>query len=150
MQFRSSTNNSYNNKLCHQCKIRCTCVCVLFCLFVFSNFSQCFHTKIKILKSPHQQLFVKLSFPISGRAGLLQGLAGLVGGHVGRCRPLVVFSNESNVKWFLKRCWLLHLVISYPCKQMLVSHRGISFPQKQHEDMRCELEESRCLIPNPL
>lgn len=34
-------------------------------------------------------------------------------------------------------------LISYPCKQMLISYRGISFWQKQYEDVRCDLWAGR-------
>lgn len=35
---------------------------------------------------------------VSSSTGLLQALTELVGGHVGRCHPLVVLSDELNVK----------------------------------------------------
>lgn len=49
-------------------------------------------------KAKNQQLSVQSSCPISGTAAFLQGVAELVGGHVGRRRRLLVFSNELNVK----------------------------------------------------
>ena len=39
-------------------------------------------------------------------------------------------------------------LISYPRKQMLVSHRGITFPQKQHEDIWREVRVRRIIPPS--